>query len=76
MTSEEIHRLWRARPFIPFRMHLADGRSVSVRHPEAMLMGPRSRLAVVLTPDNVFDHVDLLLVTDVVVGAEVGDEAA
>jgi len=65
MTSERVRDLWRASPFQPFTLHLADGRSFHVPHPEFMVMTRGGRLAVVTHGDESFDIVDLLLVTSV-----------
>jgi hypothetical protein len=67
MTIEEVRRLYNARPFRTFTMHLADGRHVSVEHPEFLAFSPRGRTAVVYQPDGSFDIIDLLLVTDLAV---------
>jgi len=34
MPLEEILALLRTRPFVPFRIHLLDGTTYDVRHPE------------------------------------------
>jgi hypothetical protein len=49
-------------------MHLADGRSLEVRHPECLARTPNGRTIVVLTPDDKsgeghMEIVDILLVT-------------
>ena len=44
MTLEKIREAWAARPFRPFAIHLADGRSVFVRHPEFLAMAPSGRV--------------------------------
>jgi hypothetical protein len=44
MPIEEILILIRARPFIPFRIHLLDGRTFDVLHPELVMPGARSIL--------------------------------
>lgn len=41
MPAEEIRTLLRASPFIPFRLHLTDGRSFEVRHPEMAMITAR-----------------------------------
>jgi hypothetical protein len=39
MRLEEVQQLLRARPFRPFRLHLSNGRSHEIRHPELVLAG-------------------------------------
>ena len=61
MTSEQIYTLIRARPFLPFVMHMADGRSVRVTHPEAIAYAG-GRTAAVATSQRTIEVIDLLLV--------------
>jgi hypothetical protein len=68
MTIKRIGELRGAKPFHPFIMHLADGRDISVGHPECMALGPGGRTVVVFHPDDSLNIVDLLLVTDVEIG--------
>lgn len=41
MQFEDLERRLRTRPFRPFRIHLTDGASYEVRHPEMCLLGRR-----------------------------------
>ena len=50
-------------PFEPFDIHLADGRSVPVVHPEFLAFNPPGRTIAVGLPDGTFEVIDLLLVT-------------
>ena len=34
MTAPEIRQFAQATPFVPFRLHLADGRKLDVPHPD------------------------------------------
>jgi hypothetical protein len=63
MTVQEVRRLYEARPFRPFVIHMADGQNIRVAHPEFMAIGPGARTMVVYQPDGSFEIVDLLLVT-------------
>jgi len=63
MTLERFRDAMRAEPFVPFRVHLADGRSISVVHPESVAWNPSGRTAVIIQPDDSWQHIDLLLVT-------------
>ena len=69
MTIEKLRELHRAQPFRPFIIHLADGRSVMVRHPELLAASPTGRTVVVIEPDDSMHMIDLLLVTDLEVKA-------
>jgi hypothetical protein len=64
MTIEQMRQLWKAEPFQPFTIHLADGRHLKVKHQEFLAMSPSGRTAIVYQPDDSFNVVDLLLVTD------------
>jgi hypothetical protein len=63
MTTERLQQLHHARPFQPFRIHLADGRRLDVPHPELLAYRPNGRTAVVVKHDESFEIIDLLLVT-------------
>ncbi|MCY3020239.1 MAG: hypothetical protein NTW87_14570 [Planctomycetota bacterium] len=69
MTVEQVRKLYAARPFTPFVMRLADGKSVRVPHPEWMSFSPRGRTVIVHQHDDSYEVVDLLLVTSVRVPA-------
>ena len=64
MTSDQFRSVWKAAPFTPFRIHLADGRSLKVPHPDYAQLSPTGRIASVWDTDgNAFETIDLLLVT-------------
>lgn len=61
MTTEQLPKLIKARPFVPFTIRTADGREVRVHHPEAIAY-TGGRIAVVLNQDESVEIIDLLLV--------------
>jgi hypothetical protein len=63
MTIERLREAHSARPFSPFVLHLADGRDLTVAHPESLAIAPSGRTVVVVQPDDSTQFVDLLLVT-------------
>ena len=69
MTIEQLRNVYNAQPFQPFVIHLADGRSIPVRHRDFIMPAPSGRTVIVYQPDDSFNIVDLLLVTDLKVGA-------
>jgi hypothetical protein len=69
MTIEQLRKLHLARPFQPFVIHLADGRSLQVPHPEFLSQSPTGRTISVGLPDGTHEIVDLLLVTSLRVRA-------
>ncbi len=70
MTLSEIRNLYEAQPFRPFVLHLADGRAIPVVHREFLASAPSGRTVVVYQPDDSFNVVDLLLVTDLEIRSE------
>ncbi len=63
MTIEQLRRMHQARPFRPFRVHMADGRHLDVAHPEFLAHTPTGRTVMIAQPDESIEVVDLLLVT-------------
>jgi hypothetical protein len=64
MNIEQIKAASRAEPFRPFVLHLADGRELPVPHREFLYLFPSGRTVLVAQPDESFNIVDSLLVTD------------
>jgi len=64
MTVEQLKQVWKAEPFRSFRIHLADGRSIEVNHRDFLMQSPSGRTIIVYQPDDSFNVIDLLLVTD------------
>ncbi|MBI3862895.1 MAG: hypothetical protein HY290_13475 [Planctomycetia bacterium] len=64
MTIEQIRAAYARQPFQPFVIHLADGRGIPVFHREFMLTAPSGRTVIVMQPDDSWNVIDLLLVTD------------
>ena len=66
MTTIQIKELIGAKPFKPFRIHVADGEVLNVSHPELMWITPGGRTVFVARGPKEEDGVaiiDLLLVT-------------
>ncbi len=64
MNIEQLRAAYKAEPFAPFVLHLADGREIPVRHRDFMMLFPSGRTIIVGQPDESFNIVDTLLVTD------------
>jgi hypothetical protein len=62
MTIEQIRQFRNRTPFEPFDIHLADGRSIPVTHPECLAVAPMGR-TIGVGIGNVIEVIDLLLVT-------------
>ena len=71
MRLEEVQQLLQARPFRPFRLHLSNGRSHEVRHPELAVAGRTTMFIGKPAPDlpepayDDFAIVTLLHINDV-----------
>jgi len=68
MTDERLKALHEQRLFRPFVIYLADGRKIPVRHPGMLARSPMSRTIIVDEAEDKVHFIDLLLVTDLVVG--------
>jgi len=69
MTVDEILKAHRTRPFRPFTIHLADGRTYTIRHPEFLAISPTRRTVAVYLPDGL-EIIDLFLVSSIWVPEE------
>jgi len=63
MTIEQLKRFEQARPFQPFRIHMANGRHLDVKYPEHFARTSGGRTLFIATGDEAFEIIDLLLVT-------------
>ena len=52
MRPEELTELLRKRPFVPLRIHLTDGQSYDLRHPEQVLV-LRQGIDIGIQPDPI-----------------------
>jgi hypothetical protein len=60
---DELAAVHLAQPFRPFVIHLADGRSLLVKHPEFLARSPAGRTAIVFGEDGSFEVVDVMLIS-------------
>jgi hypothetical protein len=63
MTSQKFREQMNVRPFRPYTICLADGREISVVHPDFVAAAPNGREAMVYSATGECHHVDILLVT-------------
>ena len=63
MTAEQLRNLHHATPFVPFDVHLADGRSLLVAHPEFLSMSPSGRTAAVHGKGDSLAIIGVLMIT-------------
>jgi hypothetical protein len=63
VTIEAIKKFYDAKPFVPFEMHLADGRVFPVEHREFLALTSTGRTLAVTQPgEDGFDILDVRLV--------------
>ena len=65
MTPEFVRNTVTRRPFRPFIIQLAGGRSIPVRSPEFIDLPPGGRLVIVENLNGSTHVIDLLLVADI-----------
>ena len=72
MRVEELVQMQRTQSFRPYRIHMADGRHLDVKHPDFVARSPTGRTAIVYKADETFEVIDLLFVSrlEVLDGAE------
>lgn len=72
MTTEQLRSLHQAKPFRTFTIHIADGTSVDVIHPEMLWQTQGGRTDFVNTECEHVTIIDLLLVTKLTYQSENG----
>jgi hypothetical protein len=70
MTTDQVRNIHRAKPFKPFTIHVADGTTVEVTHPENMFQSQGGRTIIVNTRGEKMEIIDLLLVTKITTDQE------
>jgi hypothetical protein len=70
MTLNQFSREMSRRPFRPFTMVLADGRSFTVDHPEFALIDRRGREVTFVAADNTRHEIDTRLISEIVAAVQ------
>ncbi len=66
MRFQQLDRVREGRPFRPFTLQMADGRSFHVPHPEFLSRSPSGRTIIVYgSGEDDFSILDLLLPTEI-----------
>ena len=65
MRMDELKTIHLAQPFRPFVLHMGDGRSLTVKHPDFLARSPNGRTAIVFGDGDAFEVVDIMLVTGI-----------
>jgi hypothetical protein len=79
MTVQQLDNVHKAQRFRPFTIHMGDGRSFHVPHPEFLSRSPSGRTVIVYGEQERFSVLDLLLLTELEVHPpprRAGDAAA
>jgi hypothetical protein len=63
MSPERIRELCELKPFRPFSVHLADGQSIPVNHPEFVFIAPNKQEVIIYGPDDSFNLVYIFSIT-------------
>ena len=63
LNLENLRARIRGPGFVPFTLHLTDGRSYAVPHPDFISLG--RNVVVVITPDDVSHTIDPLHIVEV-----------
>ena len=64
MTIADLRAVHQARPYLPFVIHAADGRTFPIPHNEFLAYDPEGRTILALRTDGTFSILDLSLVTE------------
>jgi hypothetical protein len=65
MTSQQLRAVHHAAPFHPFTIHMADGRSFHVPHPDFLSISPAGTTVIVYQEGEEFSILDMLLMTEI-----------
>ena len=68
----EVRKLLRAQPFRPFRIHVADGGRIPVKHEDFVALAPTGRELIVYLSDGDYQIADVMRVTRLEVSAKNG----
>jgi hypothetical protein len=65
MRASELYSRIHAEPFLPFTIHMANGRTVHVNHPEWIMLTPAHDTAIVVEQDGSIRIIDVDLVLEI-----------
>jgi hypothetical protein len=65
MTAEQLRNAVESRPFRPFVLHMANGRTAEVPHADFISVHPNGRTTVVHTRDGASSILDTMLITEI-----------
>jgi hypothetical protein len=65
MTSAQITRTLTTAPFQNFMIHIADRRTIPIRHPEVVRLTGGGRLVIVENAEGMDEVIDVLMIVSV-----------
>lgn len=65
MEVNAIRETMHVRPFQPFRLRLADGRELIIRHPDFIAVAPNGRRVVVFDQEDAMSVLEPLLIVSI-----------
>ncbi len=68
MNAEQIEKHWKASPFRPFRVYVADGRNFNVPHRDFMWRHPAGRSIFIAAGEDAYEVIDMLMITTLSIG--------
>lgn len=66
MSAEELMKMLRQQPFVPFRIHLSDTRVFDVRHREMIWVGPEIAIVGLFAPGGYLDRSEMISLAHIV----------
>ncbi len=72
MKIEDLRRIKNQRPFMPFRIRMADGNEIEIKHPDALAWGDESPRLVYCISGNEHYWIDVALATAIVASNTAG----
>ena len=64
-TMNQVRKAMHAQPFQPFTLHLADGRTFVVKHPDFIAVSPNGRETVFVGDDEGIHDIEMLMIVEV-----------
>ena len=70
MIADDLLDLQDTRPFVPFEVHLADGKTITIEHPKWMMVTPDRTSLVYVFAEGPFHRVAIHQITRIVEKAQ------
>jgi len=60
MTAQDVRAFLRAQPFTPFRLYIADGRTLGIPHPDFALIAGEDLVVAAELPDGSPGNINMI----------------